>query len=321
LLPYSLRWTFFQQIGVLSVDMETVAVADDVSTVTNDDINFEFPSEVSHTTERPSHKRRIFDFFNVGIGSAISARVVDTHFLYWKLRHPGANFSDYYAGRIADSLRRGGTHKTLGDKAFLSGSLTSDAVKKSVETHQKRGGAYFDVAINHGLKPYHNCIDYGCGSLRVGQHFIDYLDAQKYTGIDVVSDFYDAGISLLKPGVIEQKQPRFAMISPATLEAARLTKPDFIFSFAVLKHVPPDELNLYFRSIVSMMTADTTAVITFNPARKSTRTGGSIWNFRADDLIKCVRSIDPHLVCSVTHKPSEVVIQFPKTVALSIRRG
>jgi hypothetical protein len=302
------------------VGMEKMAVAD-ATIATAADVNFEIPTSVSLLTERPGFKRRIFDFFNVGIGSAISARVIDAHFLYWKLRHPGAKFSDYYAGRIADSLRRGGTHKTLGDKAFLSGSLTSDAVKKSVETHQKRGGIYFDVAINHGLKPHHNCIDYGCGSLRVGQHFIDYLDAQKYTGVDVVSDFYEAGISLLKPGTIERKQPKFYVISPAALEAARLTKPDFIFSFAVLKHVPPDELNFYFRSIVSMMTANTTAVITFNPARNTSRTGGSIWNFSADDLIKCVQSIDPHLVCSVTHKPSEAAIAFPKTVALSIRRG
>ena len=300
--------------------IEKIAVAEATPISDMVDVNVEFSAFVSPANENPGFKRKIFDFFNVGIGSKISALVIDTHFLYWKLRHPGAKFSDYYAGRIADSLRRGGTHKTLGDKAFLSGSLFSNAVKKSVETHQNRGKQYFNIAVNHGLEPHHSCIDYGSGSLRVGQHLINFLNAKKYWGIDIVSDFYEAGISLLQPGTMELKNPRFDVISQATLEAIRLTKPDFIFSFAVLKHVPPDELDLYFRSIATMMAAHTIAVVTFNPSHNTLRTGGSIWNFRPEDLVRCILSIDPNLKCSITPKLEDTV-KLPKIVAISIQRG
>lgn len=130
-----------------------------------------------------SLKRTIFEFFNKGSGWKLTALVVDFKFLLWKLRHPGARFSDYYAGTIAAGLKQGRSHKTLGNKRFLSGSLATGPGQLSQMESQTRGLNYFEVAVKYGLQPDHTCVDYGCGSLRVGQHLINYLQPGKYWGL------------------------------------------------------------------------------------------------------------------------------------------
>ena len=73
-------------------------------------------------------KMKVFEFFNIGIGWRITALLVDMRFLGWKLIHPKASFSDFYAESIVSILQRGGSHKTLGNKKFLSGSLLTCAL-------------------------------------------------------------------------------------------------------------------------------------------------------------------------------------------------
>ena len=235
---------------------------------------------------KPNHfKRKIFDFFNNGGGHRISSVFIDLHFNIWKLWHPGAKFSDYYAGSISAGLKRGRTHKTLGSKRFLSGSLTADPIEHDLASQSMRGMNHFNAAIRLGLKPEHTCIDYGCGSLRVGQHIMKYLRPGHYWGLDIVSDFYESGKTLLPPGLMNEKRPELHVIRPDLLRTARKSGPDFIVSFAVLKHVPPAELDAFFENIVSMMALHSKAIITFNEVRHTSRTGAKIWGYCREEII------------------------------------
>jgi hypothetical protein len=265
-------------------------------------------------------KRRAFEFFNHGGGSRIAARAIDLHFRWWKLRHPGATFADYYAGSIADELRRGKSHKTLGDKQFLSGSLASNPVNLEKAAHHARGTEYFGLALRHGLKRHHACIDYGCGSLRIGQHLIAWLDAGNYCGLDMVSDFYESGKTLLADGLLVHRQPRFGVIGPEGFAMARQPEPDFIFSFAVMKHVPPPELHAYFRNIAALMAPATRTVITFNEAAHSTRSGAKIWDYCQDDIIAGLRCADPALACAFDAFIADGGDTLPRTSVLVVRK-
>lgn len=244
-------------------------------------------------------KRTAFEFFNKGGGWRLTALVVDLQFLLWKLRHPGANFSDYYSGSISTRLKKGRSHKTLGNKKFLSRSLASDYIRLDPLENQVRGTNYFALAIKYGLRPEHACIDYGCGSLRVGQHLINYLQAGKYWGLDIASDFYDAGKILLVDQVLETKTPQFQIINPIAIEAASMKYPHFIFSFAVLKHVPPTELDAYFSNIVGMMASYSQALITFNQSEHTARIGGKLWNYCQDEIFASVRKQGSDLYCII----------------------
>ena len=46
------------------------------------------------------------------------------------------------------------------------------------------GRLQFDFMVARGLQPEHVFLDVACGSLRGGVHFIKYLDAGNYLGID-----------------------------------------------------------------------------------------------------------------------------------------
>lgn len=57
------------------------------------------------------------------------------------------------------------------------------------------GKLQFYFLRNNGLKPHHKLIDIGCGSLRGGIHFINYLDRFNYFGTDINNDLIKLGLS------------------------------------------------------------------------------------------------------------------------------
>jgi hypothetical protein len=271
---------------------------------------------------RPNRfKRKLFDFFNNGSGHKLSSVFIDIHFTIWKLRHPGSKFSDYYAGSISAELKRGRTHKTLGSKRFLSGSLAADPIEHDLMSQSIRGMNHFNAAIRLGLRPEHTCIDYGCGSLRVGQHIMKYLEPGRYWGLDIVSDFYESGKTLLPPDLMNQKRPELHVIGPGILRAARKSGPDFIVSFAVLKHVPPAELDAYFENIACMMAPHSKAVITFNEAKHTTRTGAKIWDYCREEIIASLQCRNAGIKCTVSPYSKKAESSgLPQTSILLIER-
>lgn len=50
------------------------------------------------------------------------------------------------------------------------------------------GADQFDYPVAAGLQPDHHLLEIGCGNLRAGWRFIDYLDVGHYTGVDISPD-------------------------------------------------------------------------------------------------------------------------------------
>jgi hypothetical protein len=70
-----------------------------------------------------------------------------------------------------------------------------------------------DFMIREGLKPHHKLLDIGCGSLRGGVHFIRYLDAGNYVGIDSNIALLDAGYEIeLASWGLKERMPRENLI-------------------------------------------------------------------------------------------------------------
>lgn len=55
------------------------------------------------------------------------------------------------------------------------------------------GPLQLDYLVAQGLRPEHHLLDVGCGGLRGGIHFVRYLDAGHYCGIDRNQNFLDGG--------------------------------------------------------------------------------------------------------------------------------
>lgn len=58
---------------------------------------------------------------------------------------------------------------------------------------EELGTLQFNFLKDHGLQPHHRLVDLGCGALRGGLHFIRYLDAGHYYGIDINASLIEAG--------------------------------------------------------------------------------------------------------------------------------
>ncbi|MEO8560317.1 MAG: class I SAM-dependent methyltransferase, partial [Rhodospirillales bacterium] len=180
----------------------------------------------------------------------------DRRWTAWQKQNPGRSFADYYATQITKTLRQGQPHRTLGTTAYSLDAMIAGKGEWSADMFKKRGLGKFERIRDWHLQADERVIDYGCGSLRVGQHLIRYLDPGKYTGIDVTDVFYNDGLKMLAkldPGLVESKSPRFGVIGDVLIERLALEPPDVVLSVAVVMHVPPQELALYFARVLRLV--------------------------------------------------------------------
>jgi hypothetical protein len=107
-------------------------------------------------------------------------------------------------------------------------------------------------------------VDYGCGSLWIGEAFIDYLEPGNYIGLDVADEFYGEALSRFPEGYIAKRRPMLRVISSDSLREVRARKPDFILSSSVLMHVPPEKVAAYFACLTSIAQPTTRIEIGYN---------------------------------------------------------
>lgn len=211
----------------------------------------------------------------------------------WRLENPGAPFAKFYADRIESKLRSGRHHTTLGKRGRLGGRGVD--LKWDRESFERRGLQNWSDIVALGLEPHMRCVDYGCGSLRLGQHAIRYLDAGNYHGIDVTDAFIASGLELIDPQILRDKAPRLDVISGDVLRGIRDWEADFVFSNAVLQHVPPEDLGLFFERLEAMMAPGTRAYILYITGQRIERFDSMSWSYPADYVRAAARSAAPSL--------------------------
>ncbi|MDR4494872.1 MAG: class I SAM-dependent methyltransferase [Nitrospirales bacterium] len=143
----------------------------------------------------------------------------------------------------------------------------------------KHGSFAFKKITRLGLQPHHLCVDFGCGSLRIGQHLIGYLKSGRYIGLDITDRFIRDGLDLLDTGMLQAKDPKIHVINEPILQAVTQMKPDYIICVSVLMHVPPHELDAFFDRILRLMTSQTTLLLFFDESSSPIRTEAKSWAY------------------------------------------
>jgi SAM-dependent methyltransferase len=220
----------------------------------------------------------------------------DLRWRLWKRRHPNGSYGEFYSTTIAGRIERGGHHPTLGKRGWKGGG---PAVEWESGSFATRGRLIWQQLLDWDLKPDMRCVDYGCGSLRIGQHAIRFLEPGNYFGIDVTDDFIKPGIELLGPELMADKRPRLGVIDAGTLADIRRWEPDFIFSNAVIQHVPPQELSTFFARLEAMMASRTRAFIIFPPGEKLRRVKSMSWDYPDAYLLEALKRASPRLGATI----------------------
>lgn len=165
---------------------------------------------------------------------------LDKEFEQRRLTEPNLTFAEFYAQLALEIVKSGESHPTLGQK-LDEGVEWSNAGKK-------RFSLFWSIA---SLNEHSRVIDYGCGSLRIGQHFIRALEPEHYVGLDVIDGLYRVGSELLEDDVMDVKRPFLGRIgNPADEARAAGHNADLVLSSAVAFHVHPDELGVFSRNIL-----------------------------------------------------------------------
>jgi hypothetical protein len=106
------------------------------------------------------------------------------------------------------------------------------------------GRLQFDFLVAQGLKPKDVLLDIGCGSLRGGIHFIDYLEVGNYLGMEKEVDLLRLGVSEeLHPEVYRAKRPE--LIASGSFEFERFSKrPNFALAQSLFTHLTAEPIDL-----------------------------------------------------------------------------
>lgn len=192
-------------------------------------------------------------------------------FAAWQEQNPDRRFRDYYVDRVSEKLEAGLPHPTLGRN--LSGADES-----------RSGQANFEFLLGQGIEPQHVCVDFGCGSLRVGRLLMAYLEPGHYWGLDLSFRFIEEGTASLEPAFMDRRRPNLRIIDEASLGEVRRARADFLISIGVLIHVPPAELDDYLSQLMSCLGNQTRAFVTARTSKRATQYSALSWSHEKSSL-------------------------------------
>lgn len=105
------------------------------------------------------------------------------------------------------------------------------------------GELQFDFLCDKGLKPSDSLLDVGCGTLRGGQYFLDYLEMGNYTGMDISAEAIEAGVERNEQ-LVSDKNPAFVVNDDLKFEDDGLASSyDYAIAQSVFTHLPAEQID------------------------------------------------------------------------------
>jgi SAM-dependent methyltransferase len=98
--------------------------------------------------------------------------------------------------------------------------------------------------VAQGLQPGSCLLDVGCGPLRAGIHFVDYLEPNNYYGIDVNESLLEAGYDVELTESLRAKLPRAHLRSTDRFDCDFGVQFDFAIAQSVFTHIPLNDIRL-----------------------------------------------------------------------------
>lgn len=153
--------------------------------------------------------------------------------------------------------------------------LDKERIEKEVLAGNHRtivGGLWDELGLlqinflkTQGLRPEHTLLDIGCGCLRGGVHFIEYLLPGNYYGVDSNPSLLRAGrdIELNARGLLD-KLPESNLLASDTFEFERLGGPfDFAWAQSLFTHLPANVIRLCLHQLKKVLGQDAKFYATF----------------------------------------------------------
>lgn len=140
----------------------------------------------------------------------------------------------------------------------------------------------FEFLRNAGLQPHHSLLDVGCGPLQGGVPLIEYLDGQRYVGIDAREAPLNVAHELIAEHRLAGKNPQLLLSqSFGAHELLGHTSFDFIWTSQLLYHLDDSALADLFSQVATLSHRETVFygdIFVQHPAHAWWYTEGKTWS-------------------------------------------
>jgi len=120
----------------------------------------------------------------------------------------------------------------------------------------------FHFMKEQGLNPKHKFLDVGCGAMRGGLHFVEYLNYGNYYGIDINPSLLKAGISEIRSKGLLDKNPQ--LLENSKFEAFRFAiQFDYVIAQSVFTHLFINQIGRCLKEISKILKQDGKFFATF----------------------------------------------------------
>lgn len=144
--------------------------------------------------------------------------------------------------------------KVLGHRAFVGGT--------DAETWYGIGKRQYHWLVSNGLMPHHRFLDIACGSLRLGQFLIPFLDKSCYFGLEPEPELVQKGLEEeLFFDIVAQKAPRFG--HGYDFDFSFVDGYDFSIAQSLLTHLTTDDIAKLLRNLRMVSQPGSTFFFTF----------------------------------------------------------
>ncbi|WFB07312.1 class I SAM-dependent methyltransferase [Streptomyces sp. LX-29] len=126
------------------------------------------------------------------------------------------------------------------------------------------GELQFDYLLRHGLSPKDRMLEIGCGNLRAGWRFIDYLRPGHYHGIDISPEILFAAADTLAERGLQSKVPHLTLVRDLRLSALPAGYFTVVHAHSVFSHSPIEVVDECLRNIARVMAPRAFFDFTFN---------------------------------------------------------
>lgn len=184
-----------------------------------------------------------------------------THQLAYALRHPD---------RIVPHLRRltrdlklrraaGGDHVAYYRAVMADDAARNPEAAVGSQRHERwlaLGKLQYDYLLGHGLRPEHRMLEIGCGNLRAGWRFIDYLEPGHYYGIDISPDILLDALRVVAERGLQGKLPSLALVNDLTFDFLPDEHFDVVHAHSVFSHSPLNVIDECLANVGRIMRPD-----------------------------------------------------------------
>ena len=179
--------------------------------------------------------------------------------------------------RLITSIKLRLNRKKFDSGDYLEAYANNTDLLASISPEMAIGGLWdemgqhqFEFLKDQGLQPHHRLLDIGCGSLRGGLYFIDYLEQGNYTGFDLSTEVIKAGQRKIEKRGIADKAPKLLVNTARNLKFDFLdsVKFDFLLAQSVFSHLKPEHIDECFDNLHKVMAKNARFFFTHHPGER-----------------------------------------------------